>query len=311
MKYSFSLLLVYLLFSRLVFAEPFKNQFDLVNSSIPISQILSGGPPRDGIPSIDNPKFVAANQADFLTPDDRVLGVIIQGEARAYPIKILNWHEIVNDVLKTQAITVTFCPLCGSGIVYSSMIDGKVHHFGVSGLLYNSDVLLYDRETKSLWSQLLSKGVSGKLRDKPLTMIPSSHTSWAVWMKKYPNTRVLSTDTGYSRDYNKSPYGTYNENNRIYFPMAFKSQKYHPKERVIGVSMGDKHKVYPFSELAKLDKKTLKDRFAGKTLLIEFDAENRDGVVKDNSGRVIPSVNSFWFAWYAFHPDAVIFKANK
>lgn len=293
------------------FAGTYKNGFDLSNSIIPINEILSGGPPRDGIPSIDKPHFLEAVKADYLKPEDRVIGVNIGGEARAYPIRILNWHEIVNDKIKGKSVVVTFCPLCGSGIVYAADIDNKPHQFGVSGLLYNSDVLLFDRETETLWSQILSKGISGELVNQTLEIIPSSHTSWSVWKKKHSNTKVLSTDTGFSRDYKRSPYGDYIKNSRIFFPMAFKSKKYHPKERVLGITINDKHKVYPFSELAKVKRSPLKDFFEGKNLNIFFDVENRDGVIKDKEGKVLASVNSFWFAWYAFHPKAVIFKESQ
>lgn len=296
-----------LLYSNLV-ASPIKNGFDLENSSIPVSKILSGGPPRDGIPSIDSPKFISVNNADYLKADDRVIGVEINGKARAYPIRILNWHEIVNDVHNGKPIAVTFCPLCGSGIVYDATFDGKAHKFGVSGLLYNSDVLLYDRETETLWSQILSKGISGKLLGSDLDIIPSSHTSWKAWKEKYPDTEVLSTDTGKKRDYSRSPYGGYDKGRETYFPVAFRSQKYHPKERVIGISLNGKHKVYPFNELAKLDGNVLKDSFSDQQLQLEFDAENRDGVIKDSSGKILSSINTFWFAWYAFHPDAEIYK---
>ena len=297
-----------LLFASLVFASPNKNGFNLENSIIPVDQILSGGPPRDGIPSIDKPIFLSAKRADYLKPDDRILGIVVDGEARAYPIRILNWHEIVNDKVKGKSIAVTFCPLCGSGIVYAADFDGKAHQFGVSGLLFNSDVLLYDRETETLWSQILSKGISGKLVNQSLTVIPSSHTSWAAWKKKQPNTLVLSTKTGFSRDYNRSPYGGYTKNTSVYFPTAFKSKKYHPKERVLGISINGKHKVYPFSELSKLSTSTLKDDFNGQKLQLRFDTENRDGSIMDESGNILPSLNTFWFAWYAFHPDTVIFK---
>lgn len=300
-----------LLISTLAFASPTKNGFDLAKSTIPASEILSGGPPRDGIPSIDKPRFISANKVNYLKPQDRILGISINGEARAYPIKILNWHEIVNDVVQDQAIAITFCPLCGSGLVYSALIDGEIHQFGVSGLLYNSDVLLYDRETNSLWSQILSKAISGKRVNTPLKIISSSHTSWADWKKNHPNTKVLSTDTGYDRDYSRSPYGSYNKNKTTYFPTAFKSKKYHPKERVIGITINNKHKVYPFSELSKTQKTKISDTFQGKEVSLEFDVENRHGTIKNNKGEIIPTVNSFWFAWYAFHPDAEIFKANK
>lgn len=134
-----------------------KNGFDLTGSLIPAEQILAGGPHLDGIPAIDQPNFVNAHAADFLENDDRVLGLDYKGVKRAYQIRILNWnwHEIVNDQVGREAITITYCPLCGTGLVYSGNMGGKAHQFGVSGLLYNSDVLLYDRSTGSLWLQIL------------------------------------------------------------------------------------------------------------------------------------------------------------
>lgn len=311
MKKIYLTFLSSLFFISMVFGSPTKNGFDLANSIIPVKQILSGGPPRDGIPSIDKPKFIEANKADYLKPEDRIIGITVDGEARAYPIRILNWHEIVNDKVNGKSVAVTFCPLCGSGIVYAADFNNKSHKFGVSGLLYNSDVLLYDRETETLWSQILSKGVSGKLVNQELEIIPSSHTSWSAWKKKHPKTKVLSTDTGFSRDYNRTPYGGYTKNTSIYFPIEFKSKKYHPKERVLGITINGKSKVYPFSELSKLDKPTLNDKFEGKNLHLKFDGENRDGVIKDDTGKILASVNTFWFAWYAFHPKAVIYKPTK
>jgi len=307
--------LILLFFSLIIFIQPIHakkmNGFDLSNSTIPVNKILSGGPPRDGIPSLDDPKFIVSDQAHFLEPQDRVIGIFFNGEARAYPVKILNWHEIVNDIIKENAISVTYCPLCGTGIVYASDItdNGKVkrYQFGVSGLLYNSDVLLYDRQTETLWSQILSKAISGPLVNSKLHVLPSSHTSWKAWKKRYPNTKVLSTNTGFARNYNRSPYGDYDKNRSIYFQVSAQSKKYHPKERVLGITINGKHKSYPFVELARHAQSPLKDTFAGKQLVISFDTENRDGVIKDKTGNTIASINSFWFAWYAFHPDTEIY----
>jgi len=142
---------------------------------------------------------LSAQQAGFLKDSDRILGVSYKGESRAYPIRILNWHEIVNDKIQGDAIAVTYCPLCGSGIVYNANINGESYEFGVSGLLYNSDMLLYDRETETLWSQILAKAVSGKLVGTELEIIQSSHTSWKAWKEKHPDSKVLSLKTGYSR----------------------------------------------------------------------------------------------------------------
>ncbi len=305
---SISLLFVVVAMLSTSYAKPIKNGFDLAGITIPVNKVLSGGPPRDGIPSIDKPKFLTAAKADYLKDKDRILGIYHLGEARAYPIRILDWHEIVNDKINGKAVAVTYCPLCGSGIVYNAEIDGKAYEFGVSGLLYNSDVLLFDRETETLWSQILSKAVSGKLVNTELEIIQSSHTSWKAWKKKYPNSKVLSRETGYSRDYNRSPYGNYDKEVMTFFPIEFKSKRYHPKERVLGITLNGKQKVYPFAEISKNSGGKVTDEFAGETLTIEFDAENRDGLVKNSKGVVVPSINTFWFAWYGFHPKGEIYK---
>ena len=287
-----------------------KNGFDLSNSLIPSNEILQGGPPRDGIPSIENPKFVSAKEADFLKPKDRVIGITVNGESRAYPISILNWHEVVNDQIRGVPVSVTYCPLCGTGLVYDAKVNGKTLKFGVSGLLYNSDVLLYDRQTETLWSQILSKGVNGPMKGRKLTMIPSSQTSWEAWLKKHPNTKVLSTDTGFSRSYGRSPYGDYDNNTETYFPVSARSRAYHPKERVLGITINGKQKAYPFVELGKLGTNSLKDNFQGQSLTINFDIANRDGEVLGPGGKPVELVNGFWFAWYAFHNDTAIYKAK-
>lgn len=288
-----------------------KNGFDLTNSLIPADQILQGGPPRDGIPSIDKPKFVAARSANFLKPGDRVIGITYNGESRAYPINILNWHEIVNDSIRGKAVSVTYCPLCGTGLVYEGSVNGRALTLGVSGLLYNSDVLLYDRETQTLWSQILSKAINGPLSGQKLTMISSSQTSWAKWLKQHPNTKVLSTDTGFNRDYTRSPYGNYDNNTETYFPVNAQSRQYHPKERVMGITINGKHKAYPFAELAKLGTTRFQDQFQGQQLTLEIDVPNRDGKVLDANGKPVDLVNGFWFAWYAFHPDTTVFKTGQ
>ncbi len=287
-----------------------KNGFDLTHSLIPSSEILQGGPPRDGIPSIERPKFVAGRAANFMRPADRVIGITVNGESRAYPINILNWHEVVNDQIRGVPVSVTYCPLCGTGLVYQSKVRGKTLKFGVSGLLYNSDVLLYDRQTETLWSQILSKAVNGPMKGQKLTMVPSSQTSWSSWLKKQPNTKVLSTDTGFSRDYRRSPYGDYDQNTSTYFPVSARSGAYHPKERVLGITINGKHKAYPFVELGKLRTNSVKDNFQGQNLTINFDVANRDGQVLNANGTPLELVNGFWFAWYAFHNDTAIFKAK-
>lgn len=287
-----------------------KNGFDLTGALVPAEQIESGGPSKDGIPAIDRPKFVRSGDARFLQGDDRVLGVMRNGIAKAYPVRILNWHEIVNDTFGAEHIAVTFCPLCGTGIAYVSEAGGKPLSFGVSGLLYNSDVLVYDRQTQSLWSQILAQAVSGPLKGAKLTTVALAHTSWADWKKRHPDTQVLSTDTGFARDYTRDPYAGYTQDHTIMFPVAGRSQRYHPKESVIGIEVGGKFKAYPFVELAKIKGGKMTDTLGGKTLTVRFDPEHRTGTVFDAQGKEIPTVTAFWFAWYAFHRDTEVFQAK-
>ncbi|MEA1888818.1 MAG: DUF3179 domain-containing protein [Pseudomonadota bacterium] len=281
------------------------NGFDLDQPLVAEDQIKRGGPPRDGIPSIDKPKFVSVADADHLKADDRVLGLVINNEARAYPIVILNWHEIVNDEFDGQAVVISYCPLCGTGMAFSP--EPPVREFGVSGLLYNSDMLLYDRETESLWSQIMATAISGPMKGKKLAAIPISHTSWSDWKAQHPGSRVLSTQTGYARDYSKTPYGDYEKSNKIFFPVAAGDQRYHNKEWVLGVNIGETYKAYPFSELAKTSS-PVKDSISGQQIEVFFDRNNSSASARDEQGRQIPALMSYWFAWYAFHPDTEVYR---
>jgi len=291
-----------------------KNGFDLSGSLIPATEILHGGPPRDGIPAIDKPHFVSAAAADFLGDDDRVLGIERNGIAKAYPIAILNWHEIVNDRFGDERIVVSFCPLCGTGVAFS-VASGT---FGVSGLLYNSDVLLYDRQSLSLWSQLLSRAVSGPHKGSRLKKVVLSHTNWRDWRSRHPSSVVLSTDTGSPRDYQRDPYAGYVNDAGIFFPVSHRDPRYHPKERVIGVEIAGHFKAYPFSELARSNG-IVHDTLNKKMLIIRFDATSQSGRIfyaegneknskkRDQKGEELPTITAFWFAWYAFHPETKVY----
>jgi len=284
------------------------NGFDLDNSLIPEGEIYHGGPPRDGIPSIDQPRFVAADDASFIKPLDRVLGIQRHGISKAYPVQILNHHEIVNDHLGTEAVLVSFCPLCGSGMAFLAATDGHTRAFGVSGLLYNSDMLLYDRETQSLWSQMKAQAISGPERGMQLSQIVLDHTSWQDWRSRHPDTLVLSTDTGYSRDYSRSPYAGYENSPETYFPVSNIDRRYHAKELVIGLQLDAVNKAYPFAELSRTSGE-LEDKVAGQTVTIRFDAANRSGSVFTQAGQQLPSTISYWFAWVAFHSETEVYQA--
>ena len=287
----------------------FDNGFDITDPLIPKDEIHHGGPPRDGIPSIDSPAFVPIDEAAFVADDDRVLGISSNGVAKAYPIKILDWHEIVNDEFNGKPVVISYCPLCGTGMAFDANVGGQARSFGVSGLLYNSDVLLYDRESESLWSQILRTSVSGPLKGETLEQIPMAHTTWRDWREHNPGTLVLSNQTGHSRDYSRSPYSGYEASNRIWFPVKNQSQRYHPKELVIGLNLDGKTKAYPFTELAK-STNMIDDKLGLTDLKVEFDAANRTGRVLDKDGNEIPTTIAFWFAWYAFFPDTEVYALN-
>jgi len=285
------------------------NGFDVSEASIPAAEIHLGGPPKDGIPAIDRPRFLAAEQAGYLDDQAPVLGLALDGDAKAYPVAIMNWHEIVNDRIGGRPVSVTFCPLCGSGIAFSAEVGGRKLDFGVSGLLYNSDMLLYDRQSESLWSQLMGEAVSGPLKGTRLDTLVLEHTSWGDWRSRHPNTWVLSRETGYGRDYDRDPYAGYDNEEGLYFPVARRDPRYHPKERVLGLELDGRFKAYPFAELSRTDG-LVEDRIGEHEILIRFDSANRSARALDSAGKPLPTVTTFWFAWYAFHPVTEVFKAN-
>ncbi len=303
MRIYLTLLLTPFYFTQ-VFSQTL-NGFELSNALVNPSEIKKGGPGRDGIPALNYPQFLKADKANFLNDSDLIIGLTVENEAKAYPIGILNWHEIVNDSLNNQQIVITYCPLCGSGIVFSSLVNGKTLTFGVSGLLYNSDVLLYDKETESLWSQMMSKSINGKQSGRKLEIIPSDLTTWAQWKIKHPNSMVLSNQTGFKRDYTRDPYQGYTNTEKTYFPVSATSDKVPGKERVLGVQVKNGFKAYPYSELAKSNGSTT-DEFKGVKIEIQYDKESQTAIL--SSPKNITSVSSFWFAWYAFHPYTKIYK---
>jgi hypothetical protein len=155
----------------------------------------------------------------------------------------------------------------------------------------------------------MGQAVSGPRKGERMIPVPIEHTTWEDWKKHHPQTEVISKDTGFSRAYGRSPYGDYDENGDIYFPLSFRSSQYHPKERVIGVEFNGEFKAYPFAELSQV-KSPLEDTFAGQKFTLDFNNETRNGIIRDPQGKVLPSLNSFWFAWYTFHPETEIFSAR-
>lgn len=307
--YPLFFVMLYPFIEKAVYALDQYNGFTVNQPLVPLDEIHHGGPPRDGIPSLDQPAFLRADEVKQLRPDDRVLGLYFQGIARAYPIRILNYHEIVNDNFNDIPVLISFCPLCNTGMAFDAEVRNRQLEFGVSGLLYNSDVLMYDRQTNSLWSQIRRQAISGELKGEKLKMLPVEHVTWDEWRQRFPETMVLSFDTGHRRDYETTPYTGYADSDSIYFPVANEDKRYHPKEIVLGVEISGQYKAYPFSELVKTTSPIV-DVVNGKEIHIHFNAEDRSGRVVTRSGKFYPVLSAFWFAWIAFHPDTDLFQVS-
>jgi hypothetical protein len=286
---------------------PKKNGFILSNLRIDASKIMSGGPAKDGIPALYYPKFINHNEANYLKSSDKVIGIFMDGTAKAYPINILNYHEIVNDSIGSKSYAVTFCPLCGSGITFSSLVKGKNLTFGVSGLLFNSDVLMYDKQTESLWSQLEILSVTGKYSGSELEILPTEQTTWQEWKDKYPETKVQSIETGHSRDYRKNPYEGYDQTENLMFGVDNQNKKYANKELTLGIEVNGIYKAFPFSELDK-SKPEFLQLIGGKWLKVIYNKKQKSAMVKTENNELYPSVTLFWFAWNAFHPETEIYS---
>lgn len=213
---------------------------------VPPNQVLSGGPGKDGIPALKNPEFLNPVEATYLNDEDLILGLVMGTEARAYPHRILDWHEIINDEIQGKKIVVTYCPLTGTGIAWNQDQNGTPSTFGVSGLLYNSNLLPYDRETDSYWSQMRLDCIKGSRKGERIETFQLIETTWKTWKNAYPNTRVVSSKTGYSRNYGRYPYGSYKTDASIYFPVAIKDNRLHAKEVVHGIIVNDKAVIYRF-----------------------------------------------------------------
>lgn len=283
------------------------NGFDLSNATISRDAIHRGGPPRDGIPAIDQPRFVSPAEADFLRDDDLVVSFTAGGVTRAYPLRVLVWHEIVNDEVAGQAIAVTYCPLCGTAMVFDRRVGERTLSFGVSGLLYQSDVLMYDRQTESLWSQLAMRAVAGPQAGTPLQWLPSEHLTWAAWKAKHPQGQVLSTQTGHQRDYTRDPYVGYEDSERTLFPVPFKRQELPKKAWVVGLLVNGRAKAYPVNDLRGAD--TVRDALGEVRIEISYDAAaRRPAVIDAASGQPLPFVLAYWFAWQAFYPQTELWQ---
>ncbi len=225
---------------------------DFCTHSVPYDEFLSGGPPRDGIPPIDFPTFESLESADvWLLDREPVISLELNGDARAYPLQILIWHEIVNDKVGDVPVVVTFCPLCNTALVFERpVVDGELLTFGTSGNLRNSDLVMWDRQTESWWQQFTGEAIVGSLTGTRLDFLATAILSWGDYKAKYPGSQVLSKDTGFNRSYGLNPYAGYDDVNQ--FPFLFDGgldDRLLPMTRVLGVEVEGQGAAYVYDRL--------------------------------------------------------------
>ncbi len=286
-----------------------KEYFDLL-----LQNAVSGGPPKDGIPSIDNPKYESALEAnDWLLPHDVVFGVVAKDFVAAYPQRILVWHEIVNEKINGQQVSITYCPLTGTAIGFKGEYAPDISaEFGVSGKLVNSNLIMYDRTSDSLWPQILGKAISGPARGIALPEFPVVWTTWEKWKAKYPQTKVLSKETDFLRNYGArgDPYGSYLEadsgyykSDHVIFALTNEDKRLPPKTVVVGLRDNQGNAVAILKDYLRREKRVEVD-LGGQKIVVEYDASL-------DFYTTSPMVNAFdamWFAWSAFYPNTQLIK---
>lgn len=225
---------------------------DFCQSNIDFDTVISGGPPRDGIPAVTNPDMNTIDEAqEWLSERSPVIVVEIDGEARAYPHAVLMWHEIANDEFNGVPISVTFCPLCNSSIVFDRRVDGEVLEFGVSGKLRNSDMIMYDRTSFSWWQQLTGEGIVGEYTGTVLDVLPSQVIGFGQFAERYPDGLVMSRNTGFNRNYGVNPYRNYDQTERPFLFRGDIDDRLPATEHVLAGTVGDEAIAYPFAALAQ------------------------------------------------------------
>ena len=284
---------------------------DFTKSSIDFDEIMSGGPPKDGIPSIDRPKFKPAAEADHLKPTEPVIGLVINGDARAYPLGILIWHEIVNDTVGGVPVTVTYCPLCNSAVVFDRRVAGTATEFGTTGKLRNSDLVMYDRDTESWWQQFLGEAIVGARTGTRLKMLPARLESWERFAKRHPAGQVLVPNDPLMRRYGANPYAGYDSASVPFLYMGDYPDNIEPMARVVAIG----NEVWPLELLRK------KGRMESGGLVLTWEAGQNSALDtrRISSGRDVGNVVvqrrgaqgledvpydvTFAFVFHAFRPD--------
>ena len=238
--------------------------------SVDYSTIFSGGPPPDGIPPIDDPIFVSLESVDgWLKDREPVISLQIDGDARAYPLQIMTWHEIVNDKVGGVPVVVTFCPLCNTALVFERpSVNGQILTFGTSGNLRNSDLVMYDRQTESWWQQFSGEAIVGDLTGQQLKFLPATIVSWSDFKNEHPEGEVLSRETGFNRRYGSNPYVGYDDIDSS--PFLFQGdvdERLKPMERVVGIlGEGDQSKSFSYQRLQ--EERLIHETFEGTPIVV-------------------------------------------
>jgi hypothetical protein len=278
---------------------------DFGKREVPLNEFRSGGPPKDGIPALDRPRFVPVSDVDFLRPQEPVIELVVSGQARAYPIQILIWHEIANDTVAGVPVAVTFCPLCNTALVFDRRVDGRLLDFGTTGKLRNSDLVMYDRQTESWWQQFGGRALVGEYAGTRLERIPARMVAWREFATQHPHALVLSRETGYDRSYGANPYAGYDD---VDSPPIFAvpnedDKRLPPKERVVFIERGDDAVAIPYSRLAR--KRVVRVVVGGERLVVRFRHVAAEVL---RAGRLVEFEEPFWFVVAAFRPDTRVLR---
>jgi len=268
------------------------NGFSLQDTAVPREHFRRATPERDTIPALDSPRFLPPHEVPGLEADDEVFVLTINGETRAYPLRVLVCHEIVNDRFGSEYVTVTFAALTGSCLAFVGNESG----FGVSGLLYNSGLLLYDRATESLWSQLTGAAMSGERLGQTLTPIAGRRLTWSAWQDQYPAGRVLWPDTGREAEYlGDWPYGDYSTMREALFPFDINRNDFATKEPMVALALEGRARVWPLKSLQ--GKTEFYDNVGARQVRVRHNAKAREVVVEDLYTReLLPATQVYWFA---------------
>ena len=267
-----------------------------------ISPVL---PFRGNIPPITAPAYVKAAEASYLKDDDMVIGIIRGDVKKAYPVKILRWHLIVSDEIGGTPLIITYDPLSKLGLAFNRTILDKAITFKASDKIYNANPLLTDKETKSLWSQYSGACIVGRLAGQQLEIVPVMTAPWSDWKKSYPETEVLSIETGYEREYDKNVYAGFYGNEFVPFEVDHEDKRIKNKEEIYGIAVGKAAKAYRQSALNRGT--TLSDEIGGQKITLSVDANGIVSAKADDSGEALVVRKSFWFSWAAFYPETGIY----